>query len=444
MKRFRLSAACFFSAALFLCTSCSGIIGYSVLLWNVPEKEIEDGTVVPVYVKSNISKVYVIGVPGSDEKIEVPLWKLSEPEKKSRAFRRAALYSEYSGMYAACAFDGLPIREESQNASKQVYRLRKNEVIRTLHSGEGIAPATGGVELPGEWLYVLTGDGTKGWCFSYNLRAFKMNPDGTYGAGAESAEVQEKDETLEALLAVPWYYPDYYRPMIARKQIDLESVVPGYGFDTGFASGTVKISLPNVTASFPYGEFIKADSGEYKIEGAPVEVFVRSRDYIVVKYTDSSGKPKSYSFISLGEDEKIEELISSERSRRQRQYKSVQSLGPDFKSGSYGTLSFNDGNMFQWTGFSRLVPGVIPAKARGSGLVEIKYFPDGTLKSAWDGVLTFHFENGDREVNFLYKKEVNGLRMAYAKVYGRTDSVTGRNIPAVSLPANSIVLFFQN
>ena len=63
-------------------SSCSGVIGYGVLLWNVGEKEIPDGTVVPVYLKSNISKVYVIGLPETKEKIEVPLWKLSVPESK--------------------------------------------------------------------------------------------------------------------------------------------------------------------------------------------------------------------------------------------------------------------------------------------------------------------------------------------------------------------------
>ena len=91
-------------------SSCSGVIGYGVLLWNVGEKEIPDGTVVPVYLKSNISKVYVIGLPETKEKIEVPLWKLSAPESKSKALKRAQKYSEYKGKYAFCILDGLPIR----------------------------------------------------------------------------------------------------------------------------------------------------------------------------------------------------------------------------------------------------------------------------------------------------------------------------------------------
>ena len=53
--------------ALMICmlSSCSGIIGYSVVLWNISEQKISDGTVVPVYLKSNISHVYVIEAPDS-------------------------------------------------------------------------------------------------------------------------------------------------------------------------------------------------------------------------------------------------------------------------------------------------------------------------------------------------------------------------------------------
>ena len=126
-------------------TSCSGIIGYGVLLWNDNEHKLSDGTVVPVYLKSNISKVYVIGLPDTKEKIEVPLWQLSSPEKKSKAIKRAEKYAEYKNMYAKSAIDGLPIRADKVNTSKQVYRLRKNETVKTMYKGKGVAPQKGGV-----------------------------------------------------------------------------------------------------------------------------------------------------------------------------------------------------------------------------------------------------------------------------------------------------------
>ena len=90
MKNIILKVAAVFAALfIFALTSCSGIIGYSVVLWNIGDQKITDGTVVPVYLKSNISHVYVISAPDSEEKIEVPLWKLSEPKSKGKAKKLA-------------------------------------------------------------------------------------------------------------------------------------------------------------------------------------------------------------------------------------------------------------------------------------------------------------------------------------------------------------------
>jgi len=51
-------------------TSCSDkIIGYSVVLWNIPEHNLQAGNVLPVYIKSNISHVYIVGLENG-EKLE--------------------------------------------------------------------------------------------------------------------------------------------------------------------------------------------------------------------------------------------------------------------------------------------------------------------------------------------------------------------------------------
>ena len=85
----------------FLILLCGGIyftgcgkMGYGVMLWSLPEKNIYDDDIVPVYIRSNINKVYVIGTPQSKEKIEVPLWFVSAPESKSKARKTAKLYAE--------------------------------------------------------------------------------------------------------------------------------------------------------------------------------------------------------------------------------------------------------------------------------------------------------------------------------------------------------------
>ena len=96
-----------------------------------------------------------------------------------------------------------------------------------------------------------------------------------------------------------------------------------------------------------------------------------------------------------------------------------------------------------WSGFNKLVPSVIPAGAKGNGEVELKYFVPAELKSSWDGILTFRFDGTEKEVNFFYKKEDNGIRFTPGNVSKRYDAKTGRNISSVSLPQNSMVLFFQ-
>ncbi len=441
-KMYRVLQAAFVSLFLMSVLSCSGIIGYGVLLWNVPEYELEDGTVVPVYVKSNVSKVYVIGVPGSGEKIEVPLWKLSDPKSRSKANALALKFSEYKGTYAKCVLDGLPVRQDKLNVSKQVYRLRKDEIIKPLYDGVGEAPTNGKQALPGKWIHVITNDGTEGWCFSYNLRTFSMNPDGTYGMGTEKSSVAEKDELLEKILASKWY-PLYYREMITKKQIDLEYFTKDYEFDTGFSSGNVKVSLPNLSVSFPYSTPVKRDDKEYEYEENSVRIVVRKDSYIIVKCPDEKGMMKSYDFVDLGEDFNVETAISDVISERQKILRDISLFGPDFTSGNYGTLTFDESGNFTWTGYGSLESGVIPEGAKGNGTVSVKYFLPKKLSSAWDNILTFNFEGAGREVNFFYKKEANGIRFSVAHVISRDNEKNGRKDTDVSQPANSMVLFFQ-
>ena len=444
MKIFhKLGAAIFLSVLSILMFSCSGIIGYGVLLWNDTEHKLSDGTVVPVYLKSNISKVYVIGLPDSKEKVEVPLWQLSAPEKKSKAIKRAAKYEEYKNTYAKSAIDGLPIRADKVNTSKQVYRLRKNETVKTLYKGNGVAPQNGGVPLEGEWLHVLTANGTEGWCFSYNLRLYEMKADevAVQDASVQESVEEEEDNLIDEILNTVWY-PEYYSSMVAKKQIDLEYFNTTYKFITGFTGGTVSIVLPELELNYPFAGTTKTEDREYDFNDTPLHITVRSPRSIVLKYSDERGMPHSYNFTSLG-GRNVEQLISDEIDRRQNEYKTISTSGPDFKSGNYGKISFNDGNQFSWSGFNKLVPSVIPSGAKGHGKIEIKYFVPAELKSSWDGIMTFHFDSAEKEVNFLYKREDNGIRLAVGNISRRYDSITGRDISTVSLPSNSIVLFFQ-
>lgn len=443
-KRFHSLILAGIVAACSIFTSCDRVIGYSVLLWNDRENKLEDGTIVPVYFKSNISKVYIAGLPDSKkEKIEVPLWQLSNPESKSKAIKRAKRYEEYRNTYAKSIIDGLPIRDDKVNISKQVYRLRKNETVRTLFKGNGVAPTKGGKPLEGEWLYVLTSNGTEGWCFSYNLKLFQMTSDSVAESqnDAEVSTEEEQDTVLENILNTTWY-PDYYTTMIAKKQIDPEYFRADYTLGFNIDDKKITIKCPSLEGEYPYENCTRTEEREYDFEGSPVHISARGHRTLVFKYTDDRGMPHALNFVSLG-DRKVDQIVQEELGRRARLYKSIVSFGPDFKSGNYGTISFNDDSTFTWTGFGKLVPSVIPQGSKGRGTVEIKYFIPENLKSSWDGMLTLHFDGKEPEVNFLFKQEVAGLRLAVGKVTTSWENNGTIKQASVSLPANSIVLFFQ-
>ena len=437
------------AVAAFLLASCEGVIGYSVVLWTIADQGIADGTIVPVYLKSNIMQEYVIDNPNTDivVKIEVPFSALSTPMSKKKALERAAKYKDFEHQYAKCVLDGLPIREAPENGSKQVYRLRQDEIIRALYKGEGVIPTNGKELLKGEWLRVITKGGTAGWCFSQNLRLFTMNSDGSYGEGAEEAEVQEADDELEQMLSSVWY-PDYFQKMISSKELDFDYFSEDYRFDTGSSTGEVVLRLFNVDASYPYAGVTKLRGGVYRFNGTQIQVTVKSKSSIALQYTDSSGKPRSFGFVTLGKDTDIATLIKNEKERRQTVISDLAKFGPEFFSSAYGTLSVSasslaDGGTFSWADYDLVVPSLVSRNSGKDGTVSIRYFLSKALKAEWDGVLTFKFDKNGSEVNLLYKKEPGGLRLAPARIREEEDSVTGRKIRSVSSSSSPLVMFFQ-
>ncbi len=433
-KRFSLGAViCGLLLFVLSATSCSNRLGYSVMLWSLPEQNLDDGDLVQVYIKSNISQTYVIGHLDSDLKFEVPLWQITEPASKSAARKSFQRYADYQYQYARVALDGLPMRAEPVNTAKQVYRLRKDEVIKVLYKGEGAAVMSGSNAMEGDWLRVLTEDGTQGWCFSYNLRLFD-NRDEPEQDIVQLAATEQQDEALEKVLASRWH-PESYKAMAESSTFDLEQLEQQYEFDPGFQSGNVQLRVPDLTLSFPYTGVEKVGANSYKFTDTPISITIRREDYIVVQYTDESGRPSSYNFVLL--EEGLDSLISRERNRRQQLYAELEAFGPVFSSSNYGKLTFSGENQFQWSGYRQLQPAVIPQGALGRGTVSFDYFLSRTLTGRYDGVMTLHFDRGTREVNFLYKIEDDGLRLEATTGV----SLDGKTISSRS--SNPVVIFFS-
>ena len=405
MKKLFLPFVFLFSLLL---TSCSDkVMGYSVVLWTIPEQQIKSGDIVPVYIKSNISHVYVIGTE-SGEKIEVALWQLTDPVKKGKVKNVAAKYADNAATYASVKLDGLPCRAEPVNTAKQVYRLRKGEVIKILYKGNGQAPMAGKTALEGDWYRILTDDGTMGWCFSYNLNLYETDAAGQRIGGAEIVVEEESDDRWKVITANTWY-PDYFRTMIDGGNIDLSLIHPLYKFTIDEEGKKVSLNTSEIHESWDYDGFTKTDENEYSLNGISMKIIYRRSNYIVLRYTDSSGKPQDLNFVTLSES--VADIVNAEKTRRTQAYMQIWSHGPIFSSSSYGKISFNEDGTFRWTGFKLLVPSVIDAGTKNTGSASVKYSLSKDLAASYDGVLTMKFDGMSREVNFLYKLEDGALRL---------------------------------
>ena len=437
-------------------SGCSGIEGYSVLLWSIPEHNLSDGDVVPVYFKSNISKVYVIGVPSSadDAKIEIPLWQITEPSSKKKATEHSQDLAEYKYQYAKVKIDGLAIREEPVNTADQVYRLRESETIKLLYKGEGQPVMRGNTPLEGDWMRVLTSDGTVGWCFTYNLTSY----DEREGFHVEIVDTDgEKDEIVQAMAKEKWY-PSYYRDMIASGRINLSRMGANFTFDPGLTSGTITIINEDVNQTFAYNGITRKNNITYSFNDTPVMVNIHAEDFITVEYLDEIGRRVAYDYASFddivvptensettGEAKTINyisKIIEDEVARRQALYEKILNLSEDYYSSSYGSLNLTYDNNFTWRSYQRLadanvigLPSV--TESTGRGTVTLKHFISNELANDFDGVLSFRFVSSNEDLNLFYKIEENGIRFETVGNFNKeTSFITQRS-------DNPLVMFFN-
>ena len=430
----------FYAAASILLAFCSTflisckdkVMGYSVLLWNIPEYKIQSGETLPVYIRSNISQVYVVGI--GEEKIEIPLWQLTDPVKKGKLGSIVKKYEACAHTYASVKIDGLPCRAEPVNTAKQVYRLRKGEVIKLLYKGNGQAPMTGGQPLEGDWYRILTKDGTQGWCFSYNLNLYETDENGQQVGGEMLEEEDGEDEAYNSILDKAWY-PDSFSTMISSGNIDITRLHPSYNFTIDTVNNKVSLNMSGIHESWDYTGYTKTDDNEYTLNDIPIIIVYKKSTFIVVRYTDESGKPQELNLVTLNED--IIAIVAEEKERRAETYRKVASSTGELSSSSYGKLSLNTDGTFKWTGYKLLVPTIISAGAKNAGTCSVKYAVSKELASSYDGVLTFKFEGTSDEVNFLYKLESDGLRLEDAS------SATFNGILVTARGSSPLILYFR-
>jgi hypothetical protein len=401
---------------------CGQRLGYGLLLWSVEQPPIAAGTVVPVYIKSNIDKVWVVGVvdPASAKavKIEVPLWQLELVGSKGKANARAAAFADLALAYAETMQDGLPVRAEPDNAARRVYRLRQGQLVKILAKAEG--PEQVGVDGPlaGEWLQILTDDGVVGFSFSNRLRRFE-HAGGPMAADAARTVVAAVDPDQEKLFGRLWY-PDNFRAMLDDGRVDLSAFNPAYGFFPGQDTGIVRIELPGLSIAVPYTGLTPLRAGVWRFEGTNVQAALRGADALAVQFNDPNGQTRTQFFTTLPVS--AQDVVDQETARREALFQVLYKAGPVFRSENYGILSFTAEGGFAWTGYDLLVPRLLPADSGGVGRTEFRLFLDKALAADYDGALSLRFDAGtpgpgaapgDKAVylDCFYKLDGGGLRL---------------------------------
>ena len=299
----------------------------------------------------------------------------------------------------------------------------------------GSFDSAGKKPLEGDWLNVLTSDGTRGWCFSYNLRLFETDRLGQkITNGAETSEEENTSSEIDTLLEGVWY-PDSYKAMIDSGRIDTDKLIPSYNFHLDTETKKLSFTMPKIREEWEYTGAVQTSANQYNLNDIPIVVTVRRSNFIVVRYTGESGKPEDFNLVAISEN--IDELVQAERERREKELEQITMFAPYFQSKSYGQLRLNTDHSFVWSNNRLLVPAVISSSARNTGTVRIKYFLSKSLSASYDGVLTFKFDGMEKEVNFLYKMESSGLRFEDA-----TGAVIKNNI-LMERALSPLVLFFS-
>ncbi|MDR0877839.1 MAG: SH3 domain-containing protein [Treponema sp.] len=419
----RIFGLCLITAVILFSFSACGRLGWGILLWSTEEPPIPSGTVLPVYIRSNIDRVWVVGIPdafrsgkGSLNKMEIPLSQFEMAGSKGKAQKRAAAFSQYARTYAENLQDGLPIRDNPDNSARRVYRLRTGEIIKILSQAKGTAAISAtGAPLPGDWYKVLTEDGSTGYCFSYRLKLFEHN--GGPLAVAQTEKPEEADPDLDALLAKTWS-PESYSVMVNNRQINLEELSRHWRFDPGQDTGIALINLPNLERTFSHTGIRSAGPHAWRFEGSSLQMELRSDTLLAVQYNETGGGLRTLLFVALPVD--VGDLIVQETSRREGLFHNIYSQGPSYTSNNYGTLNFTQAGVFTWTGFSLLVPRVIPQINLGSGIIAMDLFLAPSLQSRYDGAFSLHFDNpggttGSRAVTvrFMYTLDNQGFRIEF-------------------------------
>lgn len=415
--------------------SCSPRIGWGFVLWTVKGTSAKAGSIIPVYLKSNITKVFVIGLgDGSKERLEVPLWQIEMFASKSAAAKRAAQMADLASIYLIADRDGLPVRDAPTNTGKRVYRLRESEMVKALKRVDGEAVYTGSEKLPGDWYEVLTLDGTRGYVFSYTVRIFDENS----GNAPDQKVAQTDSAAVNTIFSRTWR-PAWYASMLDETTVDLDYFSLRFGLFGDAINKQVRVELPAVSKVFPYSAI--SQEGDWTVfESTDLRIKLESDSSLLASWglagealpEDFAGWKPGDNFIRfIVVDKDIREAIRSEEARRSdasRRFFEAAVANSKMKddgtgilkysSPSAGTLEMWPSGLYSWKD-TLFLPAGFPPSADDSapgqkGAITFGLRLSGDLAKLWQGGFSLYPDSTGQRSDYVYRLETKGLTLAKA------------------------------
>ncbi len=445
-------------AALFslLYAGCARLEGWGMMVWSVKGTSAKAGSVVPVYLKSNISKTYVIGMPGDvTTKSEVPFPSLEYFSSKAQAEKRAKEFAPYASLYLTAGRDGLPIRDMPKVSGRRVYRLRLGESVKVLNKVDGEAVFTGGRALPGVWYYVQAIDGTRGYVFSNTMILYEEK-EGSSTPVVESAPAPSTS-LLDMVYSKPWR-PAYYQIMLDDNSVDPDLFALQYGLFADAKNSQIRIELPGYSKAFNFSSVSQA--GDWLVfEGSNLRIRFENDRSLVADWSGTDpvlpdegwAKGDQYArFVHI--DTSVPVVVSGENAHREAELKSffqrlarIQSnIGSSvsFLSDASGIFDIDASGGFEWSHIEQLPAGFappLPADAQESmlrGKIRFGLHLGPGIASLWSGgfsLLTGSSDKPDRQ-DFVYRFDNSQFIVAKAMpvtLRGTTDGLDTRFSPVI-------------
>lgn len=435
-------------------SGCGPSGGWGLVLWTVEDAGIASGSVVPIHLKSNIGKVFVVGLPsGSGQasgsgsgsgRVEVPFWQIEEFGTRRAARIRAEEFKPFASIYMVAARDGLPIRDKPDNVSKRVFRLREGQTVKVLGKAEGTQVTTGGKALAGEWYRVLADDGTRGYVFSNTMRMY----DETTGSKPAMESAAALSSGIDQLFRKSWR-PAWYQAMVDEDRIDSDWFSLRFGLFSDAVNRQIRLEMPGLSRVFNYSS-ITEDSGWFSFTGTALRVRIESPSSVYAAWSGNPGTGEGDAetagsaedttwraddpgarFILLDSD--IGELLRSADGRARealrlflskayslRKGQGSAAAAPSsisLRSAQGSVLRISSDGAFSWSQTDFLPAGFPPPASGGEdarGTVRFGISLSQDLQNAWQGGFILTQEGGEGRSIYLYKMGQEGVTVVRA------------------------------